>query len=156
MKNIIFFAFIFLSYLGFTQKKTKLNFFYTIPYCGGARPTPEMEAQTQIQHAYIKKTIIYVSDKGKVDSVKTDNKGNICLKLKDGTYKFYESWKFYKKTPNGQPNNLFDDACLKLEWEKEIYKVILSKKRSEITKQYDLLQKCPYQMECILEKNMPE
>lgn len=156
MKNSLLISFILLSFFGFSQKKTKLNFTYTIPYCGGARPTPEMEAKAEIKHPFAKKTIIYIAENGKVDSVKTDSKGTCCVKLKYGTYKFYESWKYYKKTPNGQALNLFDNACLKTEWEKEIYKVVLTKKRSEVTKYYDLIQKCPHQFECLIEVNLPE
>jgi hypothetical protein len=156
MKNI-FLLFLFAStQFAFSQKKINLNLYYTIPYCGGAKPTPEMEMAAQKKHAYAKQTIVYVSEKGIIDSVKTDVKGTISLKLKYGTYKFYESWKYYKKTPDGKAQNLYDMTCLKTEWEKEIYKISISKKRYEEIKNYDLIKKCPHQMECLIEQNLPE
>lgn len=156
MRFLLFVFILFVNHFGFSQKKIKLNFLYTIPYCGGARPTPEIEMAAGVLHPYAGKTIVYISDKGKIDSLKTNSKGIISAKLKYGTYKFYESWKYYKQTPNGKAQNLFDMACLKLEWEKEIYKIVLKQKGSEITKQYDLIQKCPHQIECLLNINLPE
>lgn len=151
---IIFFCF--LTLFGFTQKKVKLNFSYTKPYCGGARPTPEMEAASQIIHPYAHKTIVYVSEKGKTDSVRTDENGNIVVKLKNGTYRFYESWKYYKKTPDGQPSSLYDLNCLNAQYKIELVKVTVNRKVIQINLVYDLIERCPWQMECLLEKNMPE
>lgn len=156
MKTIILIITFLITLSGCAQKKVKLNFTYTKPYCGGARPTPEMEAESQIAHPYAHKTIIYKNDKGKTDSVKTDANGNVVLKLKNGNYKFYESWKYYKKTPNGQAQNLFDLNCLNAEWKIEMVNVTVSRKVTKINLVYDLIEKCPWQNECLLEKHMPE
>lgn len=156
MKINIILLFCLISLAAFPQKKVKLNFSYTKPYCGGAKPTPEMEAESQIIHPYANRTIVFVSAKGKVDSIKTDEKGNISVKLYKGSYKFFESWKYYKKTPNGQPTNLFDLNCLNAQYKIEIVGVIVSRKLIQINIVYDLIERCPWQMECLLEKIMPE
>ena len=40
-----------------------------IPYCGGAKPSPEITAKLNAPVPYANKTLIYVSDKNKIDSV---------------------------------------------------------------------------------------
>jgi hypothetical protein len=62
------------------------------PYCGGARPTEQMEQNARTPHAYVGKKF-YIR-KGKIntckakiiDSFTTDAQGNFIIKLPKGTY----------------------------------------------------------------------
>jgi hypothetical protein len=125
------------------------------PYCGGARPTPEMEADAQKLKPYAKKTIIIISSTGKVDSVKTDKDGGIKKSLKYGTYKFFEAWKYYKKTPDGTDISIYDKACLELEWKNEFKIVTVEKAKISEEEKYQINLKCPWSLPCILEQNIP-
>src|SRR5581483_9411013 len=104
MQKLIFFSLcLSLFSIACAQKKTISSKITCIqPYCGGARPTPQMEADAQKPKPYTSKMIIIVSDKGKVDSAKTDASGLLKKKLDQGNYKLYESWRHYKSTPNGE------------------------------------------------------
>src|SRR4051812_22262680 len=93
--------FLFSSFACFSQKKSiTAKITYTEPYCGGARPTKEIEAEAKKEKPYAKKTIILVSSEGKIDSIKTNSSGIIKYKLKPGNYKLFESWRYYKTSPN--------------------------------------------------------
>ncbi len=132
-----------------TQKIT-----YIQPYCGGARPTPEMEAETQKPKPYSEKTIIIISEKGKVDSIKTDKDGNFKKTLKYGNYTFFEAWKYYKKTPDGTEISLYDKNCLATEWKKEFKSVSVTKGKVTEEEKYQINLKCPWSMPCLLEQNV--
>jgi hypothetical protein len=62
------------------------------PYCGGARPTPEMEENARIPHAYegkkfyIRKGKINTCKAKIIDSFTTDAQGNFIIKLPKGNY----------------------------------------------------------------------
>jgi len=137
------------------KKKVTLTITYYKPYCGGARPTPEMEKDAQTPKAYSKNTVIFVSQNGKVDSAKTSAEGSISLKLKPGTYKFYEAWRFYKKTPDLTDTIRFESPCLKEEWAKEFQILTLTKKTSKIEHKNDIVEFCDYQIPCFIHNFKP-
>jgi hypothetical protein len=159
MKNFPGILFLVLTIVFFDScaQKKALSFHvdFVQPYCGGARPTPQMEADAQKARPFSGKTIIIVSDKGKVDSVRTDAKGNFKKKLDAGTYKFYESWKYYKATPNGDPVSNFDKDCLEKEWAKAFREV--TKGKSTVTEKSEgpIVIPCPWKVPCLLEQFMP-
>ena len=81
----------------FGQKKTVLvSLSYYQPYCGGARPSRDMQEEATKPKPYANKMVIVISAAGKVDSVKSNTNGVIKLRLKRGTYKIYETWRYYK------------------------------------------------------------
>ena len=87
------------------SKRVKIKLVQFIPYCGGARPTPEILKATQEEVPYANKKLIFISTKGKIDTIFTDSNGFINKKLFCDTYKFFEPWKYYKKIPYGFPEN---------------------------------------------------
>lgn len=139
-----------------SQKKlvsTQINFMQ--PYCGGARPTPEIQADAQKAKPYSNRTIVAVSNKGKVDSAKTNTEGTFKINLKPGTYKLFEAWRYYKKADGGLAVSDFDQECIKAEWKKEIKEVIVSKTEIKVTDKNEIIQICPWNLPCILESHKP-
>ncbi|MBA3662693.1 MAG: hypothetical protein H0W61_00595 [Bacteroidetes bacterium] len=135
-----------------SQKKMhKIKVSCIQPYCGGARPSPEMVADGEKIRAYVEKTVILVSEKGKVDSAKTDKDGNINKKLAIGTYKLFEPWRYYKKTQSGDAIKDFDKECLKTEWKKHFMEVTITK--STLTQKSDspIILNCSWDAPCLLE-----
>jgi hypothetical protein len=138
------------------QKKTlNQTIAYVKPYCGGARPTPEMEADAQKPKPYAHKTIIIIAESGKVDSVKTDKDGNFKKALKYGKYRLFEHWRYYKKTPDGSDISIYDKDCLGLEWKKEFKSISIDKTKITEEEKYQINSKCPWSVPCILEKYLP-
>ena len=68
---------------------------------------------------------------GKIDSAKTNDAGVLNIKLKVGTYKLFEAWRFYKKATGGLVVSDFDGECLKNEWKKEIKEIVVTKKENK-------------------------
>ncbi len=136
------------------SKRVKLKLVQYIPYCGGARPTPEILKASQEEVPYSNKKLIFISSKGKVDTVFTDANGIVNKKLPCGTYKFFEPWKFYKKIPYGIPENNIQMDCLKEEWTKEDLKITVSKKSTLIENNLKY-PACPYKFPCLITKHLP-
>ncbi|MBA2610691.1 MAG: hypothetical protein H0U95_01880 [Bacteroidetes bacterium] len=125
------------------------------PYCGGARPTPEITADAGKAKPYANKTIIIVSNKGKVDSSKTNAEGLLKISLKTGTYKLFEAWRYYKKATGGLVVNDFDKECIKTEWKKEIKEIIVTKTDIKVSEKNEIIEVCPWNLPCILESHKP-
>ena len=105
MKKLILILAILSFTTGFSQtKKVCVKIAQFIPYCGGARPAPEMEAKLKIATPYANKKLIYVSENNKIDTITTDKNG--CLKTKSSFLKslktlpnllsFYSSYVLFK------------------------------------------------------------
>lgn len=142
--------------LSYSQKKlveTQINFMQ--PYCGGARPSPEMLADAQKHKPYSNRTIIIVSSKGKVDSVKTNDSGLLKANLKIGKYKLFETWRYYKKATGGMLVSDFDKACLKTEWKKEIKEITITASETKVAEKNEIVEVCPWNLPCILESHKP-
>ena len=126
-----------------------------MPYCGGVRPTPEMEAKLKIAVPYANKKLIYVSDKNKTDSIITDSKGVLKLKLPYGVYNFYETWKYYQQIPFGEKEKNIKMECLVLEWAKSDMQITVGK--TVVYNEYKLLYPiCPYRFPCLINKHLPQ
>jgi hypothetical protein len=155
MKKVFFI----LSILSFTAlfsqtKKVKIKLTQTVPYCGGARPTPEMEAQQKIPVAYANKKLICISATHKIDTLTTDVKGYLITNLTIGTYNFFEPWKYYKKNPTDENENNINMDCLSKEWTKPDLIITVSKKIKLINNiEYKI---CPYRFPCIIERHLPQ
>ena len=156
MKKIISILAILSFTTGFSQKKTvKLKMNQFIPYCGGARPTPEMEAKLKNATPYANKKLIYISDKNKIDTVVTNAKGILNIKLAYGTYKFFEPWKYYQQIPYGEKERNIKMDCLVLEWAKSDMQITVGKKI--VYDEYKLLYPiCPYRFPCLINKHLPQ
>lgn len=151
---IIFFLLSVCFSLTAQSKKVKLKLVQYIPYCGGAKPTPEILKASQEEVQYSNKKLIFISSKGKIDTIYTDTNGIVSKKLSYGIYKFFEPWKFYKKIPYGFSENNIQMDCLKEEWAKEDVKITVSKKATLIENnlKYPL---CPYKFPCLITKHPP-
>ncbi|WP_317897440.1 hypothetical protein [Aurantibacillus circumpalustris] len=121
------------------------------PYCGGARPTPEMEKMAQTQQPYSEKTILLVNAKGKCKKLKTNADGIISCSLKVGDYKLYEAWRCCKKTPDGSSKKRYDKACLELEWTKEFASLTVSTSSNNFKVTNGIVEYCDSNIPCVLE-----
>ena len=153
--SIIFLLLIFGLTINAQSKKVKLKLVQYIPYCGGAKPTPEILKSTEIAVPYAKKKLIIISTKGKIDTIITDKSGNIIKTLPYGTYKFFTPWKFYKTVPPGTKENNLQMDCLKEEWVKEDLKITVSKKTTVDVNnlKYPV---CPHKFPCLINKHLPK
>lgn len=146
---------LFILALGYTSLAQTLPISFTVtvikPYCGGARPTPEMEEMAQTPQPYSEKTIVLVNTKGKCKKLKTNSEGVITCSLKVGDYKLYETWRGCKKTPDGTSKKRYDKACLKTEWTREFAKLNISSTSSEYTITNGIIEYCDSNIPCLLE-----
>lgn len=138
-----------------SKKSLTLKIEYLQPYCGGARPTPEMEKDAQTPKPFANKMIIFVSSTGKIDSAKTDAKGTLKKKLSIGTYKLYETWKHYRSTPDGSSKDRFDKECLSQEWTKEFANITITKKTITRSDGEYIVNYCDHMLPCLLETHKP-
>jgi hypothetical protein len=123
------------------------------PYCGGARPTPEMEADAARTKPYAKQTIVFISTAGKIDSVKTDADGNLNKKLKVGKYKLFESWRYYKLAPHGEDFLHFNKECLAKEWGVHFMEITITKKAISKNDEGPIYLFCSHTSPCQSEAN---
>lgn len=137
--------------LSLTAQKVRVEIpvTYTRPYCGGARPTEEIEKEAATPKPLIGATFIWLSATGKADSVRTDANGKLRLKLKKGNYKIYEAWRYRLYTPNNLPMDDFDKLCLRQEWEKYSFEVTVVKKNYTCVIVNPIVQVCEWSLPCL-------
>jgi hypothetical protein len=157
VKKILFkTSFTFLILLVFNACAQKRNLMvkvtYIQPYCGGARPTPEMEADATKEKNYSNRMVIIVNTMGKVDSSMTDSSGYITKKVPFGNYKLFEPWKYYKRGPNGESMSELDQECMKKEWAKPFSTVVFTKKLVNVTSSGPIIMQCAYNFPCTINK----
>ena len=156
LKRISLVFFLFLNILCFSQKKkVSVKITQMEPYCGGARPTKEIQEQAQTPKPYNNKTIIVISESGKVDSAKTNSLGILKLKLKPGKYKLFEAWRYNKRIPAGFSVKDADLSCLKEEWQKEAFSITVDSKKTDITSKNAIIIYCPWTIPCLIESARP-
>lgn len=148
--------FLMLSFAVLAQKKSlALELSYYEPYCGGARPTDEILAEAQKPKPYAGRKVILISRSGKADTLTTDAKGKIKVKLKKGEYTLVEPWRYYKRSFNGAPLEQFDKECLKIEWIKTIAVISVGKKKTKVNFTNELTNYCEWSIPCLLETHAP-
>lgn len=155
MKKIIVIISILSFTSGFSQtKKVCVKIAQFIPYCGGARPSPEMEAKLKIATPYANKKLIYVSENNKIDTITTDKNGYLKTKLAQGKYNFFEPWKYYKQIPNGEPESNIKMDCLAIEWAKPDLVITVAKTNTVVNNL--IYPACPYRFPCLISKHLPQ
>jgi len=87
----------------------------------------------------------------KVDSARTDEAGMLNRKMKFGTYRLMESWRFYHGTPDGMPAVNYDPVCLKGEWQKEFIVLRVTSKKQIVERKFEIFEQCDRKKPCILE-----
>ncbi len=152
----IFLAFGFISVFASSsiaqKKRVNISLEFYQPYCGGARPTKEMEAESFKPKPLVNRMLILVSEKEKIDSLRTDAKGIIRCKLKPGNYKLYETWRYYRVTPNSLPLIRFDKNCLEIEWKREVKSIAVTRNSVKIEHKNNIIIPCDWKIPCITEK----
>lgn len=138
-----------------SQKKISLTVNYLQPYCGGARPTPEMEAEAQTPKPLANTSLVLIDAKGKAKTVKTDKNGKLTLKLKPGNYELKELWRYKKTTPNGSDINQFETSCLEEEWKSVLQKLTVSKDGIKNEELYTIIRFCDHSIPCVKESFKP-
>jgi hypothetical protein len=114
-----------------------------------------MENEASGPKPYSNRTVVFVSDKGQIDSLKTNNEGVLKKKLRKGDYKLYEPWRYYLYTPENLPIESFDRECLKEEWQKQMYLVKVSKEEIKTIKVTPVIFNCPWAAPCLLQQGPP-
>ncbi len=131
------------------NKKVTVNVTALKPYCGGARPTPDMVKASETPVPFSHKTMILLRSDGKIDSVRTDEGGKLDLRLKKGKYQLFETWRYYKLAPGNRELTAFNKECLTGEW-KQPYKVItVSKSGFTVRDSAAIIQYCDWRLPCI-------
>jgi len=155
MKKYIFICFLFLSVLSYSQKNIYLELKQDQKYCGGAKPSPEILKQYEKPLLYADKKLIIVSANGKIDSTKTNPKGILKIKLKPGSYKLYEPWRYHKTSPDGTALANFDLECLQKAWAKVDILIDTKKKKQAIVVDIDPFF-CMHEIPCIKNPQYPQ
>lgn len=154
--KVLLLTFLILGFSALAQKKSvTLELSYYEPYCGGARPSDEILAEAQKPKPYAGKKVVLISSSGKADTLSTDAKGKIKVKLKSGEYTLMEAWRYYKRSFNGAPLEHFDKECLKAEWVKTIALISVGKKKTKISFTNELTNYCEWSIPCLLETHAP-
>lgn len=147
---------VFACFCSFSQKGVlKIQITYTEPYCGGARPTKEIEEEANRARPYAGKKIVIVSESGKVRCVKTNEQGFINIKLKPGSYSLFEKWRHNRQVPEGYKISDVDPECIKLEWKKEIARVKVISAGSTVDQNNAVAGYCPWSTPCLIDSVRP-
>jgi len=87
LRKFLAYFFLTASFSIFAQQKVKIHITFTNQYCGGARPTPEIEAGYNTPKDFHD---VHVILKGKMHfKIKTDSLGHFSAALKSGKYQIY-------------------------------------------------------------------
>jgi hypothetical protein len=149
---------IFLLLLPFSllsQTKVNIQILQKLSYCGGAKPPKEILDQYAIPKPFANKKFILVSANGKTCSATTDANGYLKIKLKAGSYKGYEAWRYNKKTPDGTDAKNFDMECLKQAWQKADLTIDAQKTSQNVVVNIDDAY-CPHSIPCLLNPQYPQ
>lgn len=123
-------------------------------YCGGARPSEEMEAEITRAKVFANEKMILVKGK-KADTLTTDKDGGIKLRLRKGTYNLIEPWQFYKKSANGLELSAFDLQCMEKEWAKVCVRITIKKRKANVEYLNEIIRVCDWQLPCLKEGHQP-
>jgi hypothetical protein len=138
-----------------SQTKVNIQILQIQHYCGGAKPPKEILDQYAKPKPYADKKFVLVSANGKTCTASTDKNGYLKIKLKAGSYKGYEAWRYNKKTPDGTDAKNFDAECLKKTWEKVDITIDAQKKAQSVVIDIDEAY-CPHTIPCILNPQYPQ
>lgn len=142
-----------LSFL--SQTKVNVQILQKQVYCGGARPNPEILAQYEKPRPFANKKLVLVSSNGKTCKATTNADGYLKIKLKPGSYKVYEAWRYNKQTPDGTDKKNFDTECLKQSWEKVDITINAQKTSQNIEVNIDDAY-CQHTIPCLLNPQIPQ
>lgn len=153
--QLLFIAGLFSAALSAQKTRVQIEVSHLHPYCGGARPTEEIEKEASTPKPFAGKTFIILSEKKKIDSVRTDDKGLLTIKLKKGSYRIYEAWRYNLETPGHADIMQFDRTCLLAEWEKVYATLIVEKKKFRHQVLNPIVDFCEGQYPCLNSVEVP-
>jgi hypothetical protein len=107
MKKMLAYLFCLASMAGLAQLKARVHVTYTNSYCGGARPTPEIEQQARTPLEFTNVALL-LAGKTKV-KVKTDSTASFVAALRPGKYKVRLA-----KANTGSHTTNFDGSCTRM------------------------------------------
>ncbi len=155
LKKLLFLLPVLICLNGCAQTKVSFKFTFTMPYCGGAKPTPEILAQSEKPQLLTSQKIYFINAKtNKLDSVTTNQMGEVSKVLKSGTYLLIEPWRLLKQTPDGDISSKYDENCLKTEWTKSLYTLIVTRKTTKL-QTININYVCPHNFPCLLDIHKP-
>jgi hypothetical protein len=147
--------FLLLPFSLLAQTKVNIQILQKQTYCGGARPNPEILAELEKPIPFANKKLVLVSANGKICKTTTTADGYLKIKLKAGSYKVYEAWRYNKKTPDGTDAKNFDTECLKQNWGK--VDMIIDAKPDAQSIKIDIDDAyCQHTMPCLLNPQYPQ
>ena len=121
---------------------------YKKTQCGGK---PRKDTVEYFPYANQKLIVIY--NGGTIDTLLTSPKGKIKIKNKRGVYNIFKSWKYYHSFPADFPASYYDSLCIKEEWNKPDWIIVVSSsKKYKITPLF-LKEYCPDKHPCISKEN---
>ncbi len=138
-----------------SQIKVNVQIVQKQSYCGGAKPSQEILDRLAVPIPCPHKKFVLVSANGKICTVTTNSKGYLKVKLKAGSYKGYEAWRYNKKTPDGTDAKNFDMECLKAAWGKVDITIDTQKKAQAIVIDIDDTY-CQHNIPCLLNPQYPQ
>jgi hypothetical protein len=136
------------------QKKMKLEltFKYLKPNCRGAKKkTAVAEKEVPLPNW---RFYVYQDNKC-IDSIRTNDSGNVIVKYYPGTYYLFESWKHFKKTPDNSPIGDFYKDCMVKEWAKPNYKVTIGEDDFRMDYYEISASRCNNQYACLKVRHLP-
>lgn len=157
MNKLLLFAFTLFTFSVFSQAKMKIElvFKYTKPYCGTAKLSAEKLAEVQKEAPLAKWKFYVYKDNICVDTIHTNDSGKVIVKYFPGTYYLFESWKQFKKTPDGSPMKDFFKDCLVKEWAKPNYKLNISEEDFTMDYYEVSASRCSNQLACLKVRHLP-
>lgn len=136
--------------------KIQFEFKYKQPYCGGAKPTAEIIAETQKERPLDNQKFYVYQNNKCIDTIRTNDSGAVVLKYLPGTYYLFEAWKHFKKTPDGSPLADFNKACMAKEWLKPNYKIMIASASDFTMDYYEIsASRCAHQLACLKVRHLP-
>jgi len=118
-----------------------------IPYCGGARPTAEMENN----YVLVNDEFILINKTNTTKlKVKSDSLGKIILNLKEGSYAIRETFKeydfetFYKRETSKLNSYIIDGKkdCYKVWWTKNLIDFTIDQSQDSLILKATITEKC--------------
>lgn len=157
MNKLFLVTLIVIANFSFAQKKIKLEltFRYTKPYCGVAKPSSVQLADSKKDRPLPKQKFFVYQNNKCVDSLITNDSGNVIVKYYPGTYYLFEPWKHFKSTPDNSPLTDFFDDCLAKEWVKPNYKVTILEGNFNMIYYEVSASRCPNQLACLKVRHLP-
>ncbi|MBI2721970.1 MAG: hypothetical protein HYX39_07335 [Bacteroidetes bacterium] len=157
MNKLFLVAFVVITSIAAGQKKIKLEltFKYTKPYCGAGKASAAQQADSKKERPLPNQKFFVYQNNTCIDSLITNDSGNVVVKYYPGTYFLFEPWKHFKKTPDNSPITDFFGDCLAKEWIKPNYKVTISDGDLLMIYYEISASRCPNQLACLKVRHLP-